>query len=45
MDARGFFALALGLALYIIRDIEFPRLGFVRVDQFDRVLVRMYDGM
>ncbi|MDW9697374.1 hypothetical protein GOB91_31980 [Sinorhizobium meliloti] len=39
------FALALGLALYIITDIEFPRLGFVRVDQFDRVLVRMYEGM
>jgi preprotein translocase subunit SecG len=40
-----FFALALALSLYIITDVEFPRLGFVRVDQFDRVLLHMYEGL
>ena len=39
------FAAALGLALSVITDIEFPRLGFVRVNQFDQQLVHLYEMM
>jgi hypothetical protein len=36
------FAAALALALFGITDVEFPRLGFVRVDHFDQQLVYLY---
>lgn len=39
------FAGALGLALSVITDIEFPRLGFVRVNQFDQQLFHLYEMM
>ena len=39
------FAAALGLALSVITDIEFPRLGFVRVHHFDQQLVHLYEMM
>jgi hypothetical protein len=39
------FAAALGLALSVITDIEFPRLGFVRVNQFDQQLLHLYEMM
>jgi hypothetical protein len=32
------FAAAMAVAVYVIVDIEFPRLGFIRVDAFDQVL-------
>lgn len=32
------FALALAVAAYVILDLEFPRLGLIRVDEFDRAL-------
>jgi hypothetical protein len=32
------FAATMTLALYVILDLEFPRLGLVRVDAFDQVL-------
>jgi hypothetical protein len=39
------FAAAIALALAVITDIEFPRLGFVRVNQFDDQLVHLYQKM
>jgi hypothetical protein len=32
------FVLILGLTVYVILDLEFPRLGMIRIDSFDRVL-------
>jgi hypothetical protein len=32
------FAGMMGLVVYLIADLEFPRLGFIRVDAIDRVL-------
>jgi len=31
--------------VYVIMDMEFPRLGLVRVDSFDRVLVELRQSM
>jgi hypothetical protein len=39
------FALALSGAVYVILDTEFPRLGLIRVDAFDRVLVELRQSM
>lgn len=39
------FALVMALAVYIIIDIEYPRLGLVRVDAFDQTLVDLRKGM
>ncbi|MCP5458280.1 MAG: DUF4239 domain-containing protein [Gammaproteobacteria bacterium] len=39
------FALALSLSVFIILDIEYPRLGLVRVDSFDQALVSVRAGM
>jgi hypothetical protein len=33
------FALSLAGTVFVIHDIEFPRSGLIRVDQFDQVLV------
>jgi hypothetical protein len=33
------FALILTLTVYVIVDMEFPRMGFIRVDSFDQALV------
>jgi hypothetical protein len=39
------FALTLAGAVYVILDLEFPRLGLIRVDAFDQVLVDLRQGM
>jgi hypothetical protein len=39
------FAIALAGAVYVILDLEFPRLGFIRVDAFDAVLVELRESM
>jgi hypothetical protein len=39
------FALALTGAIYVILDLEFPRLGLIRVDAFDHVLVEVRRSM
>lgn len=39
------FAAITALALYIILDLEYPRLGLIRVDDFDRVLVDLRASM
>jgi hypothetical protein len=39
------FAFVLAFSIYVILDIEFPRLGFIRVDAFDQALVQLRDSM
>jgi hypothetical protein len=39
------FALALAGAVYVILDTEYPRLGLIRVDAFDQVLVELRQSM
>lgn len=39
------YALVIAIIVYIIIDMEFPRLGFIRVDFFDQVLIQIYQGM
>lgn len=35
------FALILALTLYVILDLEFPRLGLIRVDSADQLLIAL----
>ena len=39
------FALILGSTVYVILDLEFPRIGFIRVDSFDQLLVEVRQSM
>ena len=39
------FALVMALAVYIILDIEYPRLGLIRVEGFDQALMNLRTGM
>jgi hypothetical protein len=39
------FALVIGLTVYVILDIEFPRYGLIRVDAFDQALVDLLKSM
>jgi hypothetical protein len=39
------FALILSGTIYVIVDLEFPRLGLIRVDAFDQVLVDVRNSM
>ena len=39
------FAAILSLTVYVIVDIEFPRLGLIRVDEADQVLVDLQKSM
>ena len=39
------FALALAGAVYVILDIEYPRVGLIRLDAFDQVLVDLRQSM
>ena len=39
------FAAIMALTVYVIMDIEYPRLGLIRVDDFDRALVELREGM
>jgi hypothetical protein len=39
------FAGALAIALYIVTDMEFPRLGLIRIENFDHFLADAYDQM
>jgi hypothetical protein len=41
----GVFAFVLAGAVYVIIDMEYPRLGFIRVDAFDQALVDVRDSM
>lgn len=39
------FALVLSLTVYVILDLEFPRVGFIRLDAADRVLIELRESM
>ncbi len=39
------FALVMAIALYVGLDIEYPRLGLIRVDAFDQALVDLRRSM
>ena len=39
------YAVTLGLVLFIITDIEFPRLGWIQVGSFDHFLQDVHDQM
>jgi hypothetical protein len=39
------FALIMATTVYVILDLEFPRLGIIRIDSFDRVLVELRQNM
>jgi hypothetical protein len=39
------FAAVLSLTVYVILDLEFPRLGLIRVDSFDQSLYELRDSM
>jgi hypothetical protein len=39
------FASIMAIAVYVILDIEFPRVGFVRIDYIDQILVDLRNSM
>jgi hypothetical protein len=39
------FTAIMAFTLYVIMDLEFPRIGMIRVDVFDRYLVEMRDNL
>ena len=39
------FALVMATAIFVILDIEYPRRGLIRVDDFDQVLVDLRESM
>jgi hypothetical protein len=39
------FALAIATAVYVVLDLEYPRLGLIRVDAFDQALVDLRESM
>jgi hypothetical protein len=39
------FAIALTLTLYTIIDLEFPRVGIIRVDRYDQALIKQRNSM
>ena len=39
------FAAALAITSYVVTDMEFPRLGLIRLDSFDHFLINAYDAM
>jgi hypothetical protein len=39
------FALVMAFAVYVIVDIEYPRLGLIRVDAFDQALIDLRESM
>lgn len=39
------FAATLAITLYVVTDMEFPRLGLIRVENFDHFLVDLYNQM
>ena len=39
------FALVMAVAVYVILDLEYPRLGLIRVDAFDQALIDLRESM
>ena len=44
MHALG-FAIAMALTIYVIFDLEFPRRGYIRVDEADALMIELRQGM
>jgi hypothetical protein len=42
---REWFAGSLTVALYVVTDMEYPRLGLIRIEAFDHFLKDAYDQM
>jgi hypothetical protein len=38
-------AFVLAFTFYVILDFEYPRLGFIRIDEFDNLLVQVRASM
>ena len=38
-------AVVIAVTVYVALDIEYPRLGFIRVDEFDQALVDLRNNM
>ena len=41
----GVFAFIFGITIYVILDMEYPRIGLISVDSFDKVLVDLQERM
>ena len=39
------FGLAVAVVVYVILDLEFPRLGLIRLDRYDRALEELRETM
>lgn len=39
------FSLVLTMTVYVILDVEYPRIGFIRIDETDRVLIDLRNSM
>ena len=39
------FAASMAITLYVVTDMEYPRLGLIRVESFDHFLVDVYEEM
>jgi hypothetical protein len=39
------FAAALAITVYTIIDLEFPRVGIIRVDRYDQALISQRNSM
>ena len=39
------FALVMAVAVYVILDVEYPRLGLIRVDAFDQAMIDLRESM
>jgi len=39
------FSLAMAMTVYVILDVEYPRIGFIRIDQTDQVLIDLRQSM
>ena len=39
------FSLTMAMTIYVILDVEYPRIGFIRIDQTDQVLIDLRKSM
>ena len=39
------FSLAMAMTVYVILDVEYPRIGFIRIDHTDQVLIDLRESM
>jgi hypothetical protein len=38
-------AATIAIVTFVIIDLEYPRLGLIRVDDFDRLIVQLHEGL